>query len=185
MSGNTATANRNTHWQARQLATMALLTALGVILSFLELPGFFAAAPFLKYDASLVTAMITGLRYGPGAGCVVSAIIAFVHGVFLGDLWGALMNAIVGCAFVLPAAIICRKEQGLGRSIVSLVISAACAIVMAVLMNLLITPIYSGAPLDSIIAMILPILLPFNIIKYVANSILSFIVFKTLGPLLK
>ena len=57
-------------------------------------------------------------------------------------------------------------------------------IIVALLGNLVVTPIYTGAPLQSIIAMIIPILLPFNIAKVLLNSIISALVYKSIAVLL-
>jgi riboflavin transporter FmnP len=181
---NDGTVARKQHWQTRQLATMALLLALGELLSFLEfpiIPGF----DFLKLDASHVVAMVGGLTYGPGAGCLVGVLIAFVHAMFTGNIWGAVMNAVVVCAFVLPASLIYRKTKSNGIFILGLVISGICSIAAAILMNLLVTPIYTGWPIDAVIEIIIPALLPFNIIKALVNCILSFIMLKTLGVFIK
>ena len=53
-------------WSTRQLVTLALLTAIAILLSFVEFP-IFPAAPFLKYDASFVPIMVAGFAYGPGS----------------------------------------------------------------------------------------------------------------------
>ena len=44
-------------------------------------------------------------------------------------------------------------------------LSAVAATVMAILGNLVITPMWLGVPLDAVVAMILPILTPFNLEK--------------------
>ena len=175
--------NRSSRWSTRQLAAMALFTALGIILSFLEpsiIPGF----EFLKYDASSVTALLCGLSFGPAAGSIVGVVTAWIHALISGNIWGAVMNTGTVLAFVLPASIAYKRSQTTAALIVGLVISCVCMIIVALLMNLVVTPIYTGMPLDAVIAL-LPVLLLFNSIKVVINSILSFIAIKSLKSFLK
>lgn len=171
--------NRSTRWSARQLATMALFTALGIILSFIEFP-LLPGTDFLKFDASLVTALVCGFSYGPAAGSIVGIVVAWIHALFTGNVWGAVMNSAVCLAFVLPAAFAYKRSKSIPALIVGLVISSICSVGVAILMNLVVTPIYMGVPVDAVIAMILPILLPFNILKAVINSVLSFIFIQSL-----
>lgn len=176
---------KNTNrWDTRQLVTMALMCAIGVILSFIEFP-IFPAAPFLKYDASLVPAMVSGFVWGPGAGIVVGVVEAIIHGLMMGDFAGAVMNIIVTIAFVLPAAAIYRRRHTLKGAILALVIGVICHVAAAIVGNLIITPLWMGVPVDVVIAMILPILLPFNLLKAVLNSILTLVVYKAISNLIK
>ena len=69
---------RKGHWSTRQLVTMALFVAIGVILSFIEFP-LIPGTDFLKYDASAVPAMIMAFAYGPASGCLVGVLTAGIH----------------------------------------------------------------------------------------------------------
>ena len=167
-------------WDTRQLATMALMCAIGVMLSFVEVP-LMPAAPFLKYDASLVPAMVCGFAYGPGAGVAVGAIGAIIHGILLADLTGCIMNILVVVGFVLPAALVYARARTARFAIIGLSLGVIGALAAAVGGNLVLTPAYMGVPLQAVIDMLVPILIPFNLIKAVLNSILTFVVFKCIG----
>jgi ECF transporter S component (folate family) len=171
------------HWETRQLATMALFIALGVILSFIEFP-LLPGTDFLKYDASAVPALLAGFAYGPAAGCLVGVLTAVLHG-FNGDFWGALMNIIIVVAFVLPASFAYKHSKSTVSTVIGLVISCIAMVAVALLANLVVTPIYTGWPIEAIIAIIPTILLPFNILKAVINSVLGFVLLKSLGTFLR
>lgn len=177
------TMRNSNKWDTRTLVIMALLCAVSVLLSFLELP-IFPAAPFLKYDASAVPAMLSGFSFGPAAGVAVGIVSALVHGLMVGDFPGMLMNMLVVLGFVLPAALVYRKSQSTKAAIVGLVLSIVFALLLAIAGNLIITPMYMGAPLESVIAMIIPILVPFNLLKGVLNAALTMLALKTLGGML-
>ena len=139
MTGNAPGANAqdtyeftNTNkWDTRQLVTMALMCAIGVLLSFVEFP-LLPGVTWLKYDASAMPAMVCGFAFGPAAGLAVG---------------------IVGA-------------------------------VIAILGNLVITPMWLGVPLDAVVAMILPILTPFNLEKAGINAVLTLIVYKSISNLI-
>ena len=95
------------------------------------------------------------------------------------------MNTGVCLAFILPASIAYKRSKSIPAVIVGLVISCICSVTVAILMNLVVTPIYMGVPVDAVIAMILPILLPFNILKALINSVLGFIFLQSLKSFLK
>jgi riboflavin transporter FmnP len=200
---------------------MALFIALGVILSLIEFP-LIPGIEFLKYDASTVPALMSGFAYGPGAGCLVGVLVAWVHVLFTGNYWGAVMNTCVVIAYVLPITLIYRagvrkaEARALAQEksqasvqwepeasiqdwtqaslsearashtasnvviIMGLVVGTLLTTAVAILMNLVVTPIYTGMPVEAVMAMILPVLLPFNLAKAVLNSILGFVLLKSL-----
>ena len=150
-------ANTNV-WDTRQLVTMALMCAIGVLLSFIELP-LLPGVTWLKYDASAMPAMVCGFAFGPAAGLSVGVVGAVIHGILMADFTGALMNILVVAGFVLPAALVYRRSRTFRSGVVGLVLSVIAATLMAILGNLLVTPAWLGVPLDAVVAMILPILM--------------------------
>ena len=174
---------RRGRWSTRQLVTMALFIAIGVILSFIEFP-LIPGTDFLKYDASAVPAIIIAFAYGPAAGCLVGALTAAIHS-FDGNIWGGVMNMAIVMAYVLPAALLYKRSKSTASIIFGLILSCISMVVVAILMNLIITPIYAGIPVEAVISLIIPILLPFNILKSLINSVLAFLVQKSLASFLK
>lgn len=170
-------------WDTRQLVTMALMCAIGVLLSFVEFP-LLPGVTWLKYDASAMPAMVCGFAFGPGAGLAVGVVGAVIHGILMADFSGAVMNILVVAGFILPAALVYRRTRTFKSGVVGLVLSAVVATVMAIIGNLVITPMWLGVPLDAVVAMILPILVPFNLIKAGINAVLTLIVYKSVSNLI-
>ena len=174
---------KNTNkWETRQLVTMALLCAIGVLLSFIEFP-LLPGVTWLKYDASAMPAMVCGFAFGPAAGLSVGVVGAVIHGILMADFTGALMNILVVAGFVLPAALVYRRSRTFRSGVVGLVLSVVAATLMAILGNLLVTPAWLGVPLDAVVAMILPILTPFNLAKGALNAVLTLVVYKSVSNL--
>ncbi len=169
-------------WDTRQLVTMALLCAIGVLLSFIEFP-LLPGVAWLKYDASAMPAMVSGFAFGPAAGVAVGIVGAVIHGILMADFSGAVMNILVVTGFVLPAAAIYTKRRTYKGAIVGLIAGIVVATVMAIAGNLIITPAWLGVPLQAVIDMVIPILTPFNLIKAALNSVLTLVVYKSISNL--
>ena len=175
---------KNTNkWGTRQLVTMALLCAIGVLLSFIEFP-LIPGATWLKYDASAMPAMVCGFAFGAGGGLAVGIAGAIIHGILMADFSGAVMNILVVIGFVVPASLVYQHGRTLPRAIIGLIASVVCAVIMAIVGNLVITPAYLGVPMDAVIAMILPILVPFNLAKGIINAVLTLAVYKSISNLI-
>lgn len=170
-------------WETRQLVVMSLLCAIGVLLSFVEIP-LLPGVTWLKYDASAMPAMVCGFAFGPAAGLAVGIVGAIIHGILFADFSGALMNILVVVGFVLPASFIYSKSRSLKSGAIGLIVSVVSATLMAIVGNLVITPTWLGVPLDAVIEMIIPILTPFNLIKGTLNAALTLIVYKSISNLI-
>ncbi len=157
-------------WTPRSVAVCALFTALALVLSFVELP-IFPAAPWLKYDPSGVVGLVAGLAFGPGIGAVVAVLPWVVH-LFV-EPFGAIMALFCSVVTVVPAALIYRARPTRSGLVLALVASGVLALVAAILGNLVITPLYSGVPVEAVVEMIIPILIPFNLLKICLNAVLA------------
>lgn len=184
MAGTPSNANTNTNiWSTRQLVTMALMTAIGVLLSFIEFP-LLPGVTWLKFDASNMPAMVAGFAYGPGGGVAVGIVTAILHGLLMADFSGAIMNIIVVTFYILPAALIYKYKHTFAGAIIALIVGTLLAVVGAIIGNLIITPSWLGVPLDAVIAMIVPVLIPFNLLKGALNSVLTLIIYKSISNLI-
>lgn len=162
---------------------MALMVAIGVLLSFIEFP-LLPGVPWLKFDASNMPALVAGFAFNPGAGVAVGILTAIIHGLLLADFTGALVNVVVVTCFVLPAAILYKKKRTYPVAIGGMVLSVIAATLAAIVMNLIVTPAWLGVPFDAVVAMVLPILLPFNLLKGLLNAVLTLIIYKSISNLI-
>lgn len=175
--------NNSNRWNTRQLVTMALMCAIASLFSFVQIP-LIPGVSFLTYDPSLMPAMVCGFAFGPGAGIAVGSIAAVIHGLILGEWVGSLMNIFATAFFVLPAALLYRRMHTLKGAIAGLVISVITATAGAILVNLTIGVWFYYGSADVIIPLILPALLPFNLVKTILNALLTFVVYKAVSNLI-
>ena len=170
-------------WSTKQLVTMALMCAIAILLSFVEFP-IFPAASFLKLDISFVPSAVVGFAYGAGPGALVGIACAAAHAAITGNWVGCLMNIIAVCAFVIPASVIYRRNRTFKGAMIGLVVSIVCLVVAAIAANLAIDPLFYGMPFDAVAGLVVPAILPFNIIKGIVISALTSIVYKSISNLI-
>ena len=170
-------------WSTKQLVTMALMCAIAILLSFIEFP-IFPAAAFLKLDISFVPSAVMGFAYGTGPGVLVGIACAVAHGAITGNWVGCVMNIIACCAFVIPAAAIYKRNHTFKGAMIGLAVAIVSLVIAAIIANLIIDPAFYGIPFDVVQGLIVPAILPFNVIKGVVIAVLTGIVYKSISNLI-
>lgn len=182
-------ASHSTHaasgWGTRRIAVTALLCAMAAIctllLEFPILPG----VTWLKYDPSGIVALIAGFAFGPATGAVVSVIPYLVHVTTASGVYGMIMAVLATFSLVMPASLIYRRNRTMRGAVLGLVTGGVVCLAVCIVGNLIVTPFYTSMPLDAVIALIVPALLPFNLIKIAINcAVFAFIMrpaFKAMG----
>ncbi len=170
-------------WSTKQLVTMALMCALGALFMYVQLP-ILPSAPFLTYDPSLVPAMVCGFAYGPGSGTAVAAMAIVIHALTTGDWVGALMNLVATLGYILPAAIVYQKMHTYKGAVIGLVLGVIVATALSMVANLTIGVWFWYGSADAILPLMIPAVLPFNLIKTVLNSVLTLAVYKAVSNLI-
>ncbi|NTW28786.1 MAG: ECF transporter S component [Coriobacteriia bacterium] len=177
-------APKNTNrWDTRQLVTMAVLVAIGVLISFIDfplIPGF----DFLKYDPSSVAMLVGTFTFGPLAGAVIGTLIALLHWSTSG-VWGVVMNILAMIAMGVPAGLVYKRNKTRKGAALGLVVGSVVMVVVSILANLVVTPIYTGMPVAVVAGLIVPALLPFNVAKVLINSVITFLVYKSISKIVK
>ena len=171
-------------WSTKQLVTMALMCALGACLCTCSCPFFPFGCHFLTYDPSLVPAMVCGFAYGPGAGTAVAAMAIVIHALTTGDWVGALMNLVATLGYILPAAIVYQKMHTYKGAVIGLVLGVIAATALSMVANLTIGVWFWYGSVDVIAPLMIPAVLPFNLIKTVLNSVLTLAVYKAVSNLI-
>ena len=168
-------------WSTRRIAVYALFVALSMAVSFIEFP-LIPGVPWLKYDPSGIVSLVAGFAYGPAAAAIVS-VLGFVPHVFA-DPWGSLMAIAVALAMSVPAALVYRRARTRRGALAGIIVGAVVAVAVAIIGNLLVTPIYAHMTVEQVAAMIVPALLPFNLAKLAVHGVVTFLVYKPISNLL-
>lgn len=165
-----------------RLAKMAMLATISLVLVMaIRIP--FPPAPFLVYDPADVPIIISAFAFGPLSGLAITFVVSFIQAFALGGdgIIGFFMHMAATGSFVLVSGLIYRKHKTKKVALVALVVGALVMTTTMIGWNLLITPIYLGVPVEAVIGMILPILLPFNLLKAGVNGLIIFLIYKPIA----
>lgn len=173
--------------KTKKLTFGAMLCAIAYVVMMLIHVKLVPAAPFLTYDPKDVVVALGGLIWGPGMACIVTAVVALVEMVTVSDtgIIGCIMNFVSTFAFAGTAAFIYKKKHTLSGAVIGLV--AGCLVMTSVMLlwNYILTPIYMGTPREQVAGMLLPIFLPFNLLKAVLNASFTYLLYKPLVTALR
>ena len=171
-------------WTTKRIAVTALFCALAAICTlFIEFP-LLPGVTFLKYDPSAVIALIAGFTFGPATGVIVAIVPYLVHLATESGIYGAFMAIVATLSLVLPASLVYKRDTTLRGAIIGMVVGAIVCLVCVILANIIVTPLYMHAERAQVIGMIVPVLLPFNVIKIVINCVVTALVYKPVSKAL-
>ena len=177
----------NVNPKISRLAKLGVLAALSVVLVFFIHFPIFPAASYLEYDPADIPIMIATFAFGPWYGLLMTVVAAVVQGLTVsasGGVYGIIMHIIATGTFVLVAGLIYRRHKTKKAALIALACGVAAWGLIMMPANLIVTPYFTGMPVDAIRALLLPIILPFNLIKAGINAIVTFLVYKSVSPLL-
>ena len=179
MPSSTKTGDR-----VKTLVCIAMLCALAVAADFfLRIPNI---GGFLTYESKDVIITIGGFIFGPIAGILMSLLVCFIEFITVSDsgVIGLLMNFLSSAVFVGVATAIYARKKTLSRAIIGLIVSSLSMLAVMLLWNYIVTPMYTGLPREAVLGLFLPLLIPFNLLKAGINSVITFLLYKRVSPLL-
>lgn len=171
----------------RKIVLMAVLCAIAYLCVFIFRISIIPAAPFLWYEPKDVILVIGAFLFGPLEGIVMSVCVSLVEMVTISSTGpiGMIMNIISSCAFCGVAALIYKKKRTMSGAVIGLACGTLMMTVLMVLWNYLITPLYMGTPRDVVADMLLPVFLPFNLLKGILNAAVTLLLYKPISNILK
>lgn len=181
------------------LTRIAVLAAVASVLYMIEVP----VIAFYKLDVSNMAVLLGAFSMGPVPGILillVKSTLGLFHSTSGGV--GELADFIMGAAYVIPAALIYLHKKDRRHAILGMIAGILCLVVVSVLVNWkIMIPFYMnvyGMPMEKVIGMAakaLPIVdselklllfvtAPFNLLKGFVLSLLTFLLYKRMSPLL-
>lgn len=164
----------------KKLAVIGMLCAVAYVVMILIHVKLIPAANFLTYDPKDAIIVIGGFIFGPVYAIIISIIVSFLEFVTVSSsgLLGFISQVIATAAFTLPATIIYQKHRTKKAASIGLGIGVVALTVVMLLWNYLLTPLYMGVPRSDVAAMLIPIFLPFNLLKGVLNGLIALLIYK-------
>ncbi len=164
----------------RQLVILGMFCALAYAVMVLSKLIPISVAGFLNLDFKDVIIAIASLLFGPIPGVIISVIVSFIEMITVSSTGpiGLLMNILSTCSFVVPMSIIYKNKKKFSAAITGAVSGVVCMTIIMLLWNWLVTPLYMGVPRETVVAMLLPVFLPFNLIKGAMNAAATVLLYK-------
>lgn len=196
-------------FSAGNLAVMAILSALSFILyatPFLKFSLPFIFPSFLDMQFSDLPALLGGFALGPVAGCIIIVVKCCLKMPMTSTACvGELADIIVGIAFVLPAALIYKRNKSRKGALIGLLVGMLSAVGVSILANwLILIPFYASLQeigIEGLLSMMqalypeitadtlynyyLPLaVLPFNMLRCLVCAVITYFVYKPLSKAL-
>ncbi len=198
MSTKESVMQRNTQsTRVRTLAACGMFAAIAAVLMFIEIPLPIAPS-FYKLDFSEVPVMIGTFCYGPIAGIAIEFIKIAVKTVIKGTqtaFVGEFANFLIGCSLVVPAGIIYQWKKTKKSAIIGMatgtIITAivGCFINAFVLLPTVEAIVGMGTAINASVTDLatfaILLVAPFNIVKGVLVSFVTFLLYKRISGLVK
>lgn len=186
------------------ISYIAIFSCIAGLLMLVEVPLFFAPG-FYKLDLSEIPVLICTFYLGPVSGVCAEFVKVMVKLLLKGTTTafvGDFANFAVGCSFVLPASIIYHAKPGKKTALIGMVAGTLVMTIFGSAFNAIyLLPKFSALyvmPLDAIVAMgtkvnsainsvstlVLFAVVPFNLLKGVVVSALTFLLYKRISPIL-
>ena len=166
---------------SKQSVAIVLLILMSMVLSFVEIP-IIPTAQWLQYDMSGVMSLIAAILYGPWIGIGVAVASWVPH--LVSNPIGSLMNIAVTVTLIVVVSEMYRRKPCFSRAVSGCACGTVVACAVAICLNFVVTPAYTGATYEDVVALVLPALLPFNALKALINSAIAVASYRRLASLL-
>lgn len=142
---------------------------------------------FLKYDPKDIMITIGGFIFGPGTALFMSVIVSVLEMCSISGtgLIGCVMNIISTCSFACIASFVYQKRRTLYDAVKGLCFGCLSMIVVMLLWNYFITPVYMGYPRQQVVKLLFPVFLPFNMVKSGLNAAFIMLLYKPVMGVLR
>ena len=196
--------NTSTMIRTKDMTKVAMLSVIGFVLMYFQLPLTFVAPPFMKLDISDLPVLMGAFTMGPVYGIIIAALKNLMHIIFKGTMTagvGELSNFIISSTFALVSSYIYRKHRTYKGAVLAMTVGVVAMTILAMISNYFVVfPLYGKVmPMDAIIAMgsaitprikglftmMIYSVLPFNLIKGFTTSAVMMLVYKKISPLFK
>lgn len=175
----------NNKFSTANLAKLAMMVAISCVLVLLiRIP--FPPAPFLVYDPADVPIFIATFAFGPIPGLIVTVVVSFIQAFVLGGdaMYGFIMHVVATGTFAIVAGALYKHKKSKKEAVIALTVGVIAMTAVMCVANYFITPLYMGVPREAVVAMLIPVIAPFNLLKGGINALITFFVYKRISGFL-
>lgn len=142
---------------------------------------------FLKYEPKDVIIALGSFISGSLCGIVISFITCFVEFFTVSDTGpiGFLMNFLSSTCFAWLASAIYARKRTVSGAVLGLSLATLATTVLMLIWNYVVTPMYMNVPRSVVADMLIPVFLPFNLLKYALSSAFAMLLYKPISKAVK
>jgi riboflavin transporter FmnP len=169
-----------------RMVKLGMLTAISIILVYAIHFPIFPSATYLEYDMADVPILIGTFLYGPWWGLALTAVVSVLQWLLVSpqSLWvGAVMHFLATGSYVVAAGLIYQRNKTRNAALIGMGVGSLLQTLMMIPMNLIFTVHFFGVPREVVIALLPTAIIPFNAIKTIVNSIITFLLYKRVAKL--
>ena len=196
--------NKTKLFTLRNMTKIAILTAISAVIMLFEFPLPFAPS-FYELDLSEAVILMGGFAMGPLAAVMMELLKNLLNLLINGTMTagvGEFANFVMGCALVVPAAVIYKYKKTMKGAILALCTGVLSLVVIGAFINYFVMiPAYvalAGFPMEAILnmakdvnplvgnleTMIVFAVAPFNLVKGIICSVINLLLYKRLSKIL-
>ena len=170
---------RKNKLSTKSFATLGMLSAIAFVAKLIS-SVFPMVSGFLSFDLKDVIIVIAGFMMGPVASVLITVVVSFIEMVTISSTGpiGLVMNVLASAAFACTASIIYHRNRNMKGAVIGLIAGVLAMTAVMILWNWLITPLYMGVPREVVEGMLVPVFLPFNLVKGGINATLAMLLYK-------
>ena len=128
-----------------------------------------------------------GFIFGPLTAVVISVIVSLIEMITISEtnIIGCIMNIVSTVSFAVTASVIYERSRSIKGAICGLITAIFAVTATMVVWNYVLTPFFYGMPREEVAKMLLPIFIPFNLIKSSLNTALTLLLYKPFVKILR
>lgn len=167
--------------------TTAMMSALATVFMLIIRFSLLPSAKFLEYDMGDIPVILSTLFLGIPQGSFVLLFVSLIQSltVSAASSWqGFLMHFISTGCYILTLKLFIRKNDSFKNLVTGVAVSTLILTLIMIPLNLIFTPLYLHTTVEAVAELLLPAIIPFNLLKGIINSTITVIIYKPLKDIL-
>lgn len=169
-----------------RMVQLAMISAISVALvSITQFP--FPPAQFLKFDLADMPIFLSAMLFGIPSGWLVLTVVSFVQAFMMGgdSIIGFLMHMIASGLMLTVAALVYNRFHHWKGAAGGLLLGTLARTAIMIPLNLIFTVHFLGVPQQAVMEMLVPAIIPFNLLQGVLNTVATLAMMGALKPVMK
>lgn len=173
------------HNRIHQVTLLGMCCAIALLsVALIRIP---LLLPFLTYSPKDVIITLSGFFLGPFAALSLSFITSVLEMLTVSDtgILGCIMNTIASASFACAVITVFHHHPSRKGLFFALCGGTLLLTISMILWNIWITPLYMGCSRAAVLQLIVPAILPFNLLKGGLNSLFIFLLYHSLKTIMQ